>query len=93
VEAFTLGHTESYDRDIAREEIWKAVGGWIWRTQLEAEVFLASEKFAATLRDRALYSVYVLEIPSWREATAFSPDPSDGVYRLKIDVPIKRKAA
>jgi len=96
--AFTIGHTESYNKALAEDpdhcfklgETEDYQGGWIWKTAKEAAAFIFSKEFLAVdwgdglPRDPKKFSVYkVYLVNGWDDVT---PVPGqDGIYHLKVD--------
>ena len=102
--AYTLGHSESYDRGLREQVPGKPLlkqgrgdnysGGWIWETEATAQAFLNSPRFAAAFpgRDSREFAVYEVELPTgWAADVSAAPDPSDGVHRLINHAAIKRR--
>ncbi len=102
-DAFTVGHTKSYDQSLLEEPGTKKVGkrddyegGWVWKTAGEARAFLAYSRSTGGLhlgdddwRNPDDFSVYLLQLPTgWATDVSSEPDPIDKVHRLLTDSPI-----
>jgi hypothetical protein len=96
--AFTVGRTTRYDESIRTNPMKTGrhddyLGGWVWSTPAEAQLFLDSGRIeqVSELRDPATFSVYELELPTgWAEDVTAAPEV-DGVHRLLHDARILRK--
>lgn len=99
--AFTVGDTKSYEEALGQPDAKKLgrrpefdppyEGGWVFRTEEEARVFLDSGRISevSDLAPSQRFSVYGLMLPhGWAEDVSPSPHPSDGVYRLLNDAPL-----
>ena len=102
---YTIGRTTSYNQAFEEEEIVKKlgksndyIGGWIWRTQEEAEHFLWSDYFlnvnwgAEIYRQPVDFSVYGVIINNWDQDVYLSN--TDNQYHLindsvLIKIPVK----
>jgi hypothetical protein len=97
--AFTIGHTKSYDRALAEGPSERCLkmgahdnyaGGYIWKTEEEAEAFIYSQAFLdldwgdGLLRPPENFSVYKVELVNgWKDV---SPVPGkDGIYHLLVN--------
>jgi len=87
--AFTIGRTSSYDASIANDpdDVWKAEGGWIFKTLADAEGFLQRNQ-GKTFDDGgftldASFSIYGLElVDAWEDYVGDDPPNAERVYRL-----------
>ncbi len=95
--AFTVGRAASYDAYLQDDPAPAKCGayegydgGWVWRTEEQAQAFLASEAFARAFDLPASeFGVYRLELPTdWAFDVSASPHWSDGVHRLLNDARI-----
>lgn len=80
--AYTLGHTESYDQALREGPVKKSgkkdgyEGGWVFKTAEEAE------EFNKRTQKGKGYSVYGLILPnSWEEDVSENP-AEDGIHTL-----------
>jgi hypothetical protein len=99
--AYTIGRTSSYDEALATEpKVTKTgrrddySGGWVWKTQQEAEAFRHTPEFRAAFPQARPdeFSCYVLELPEpWERAVSQVPG-ADGVHNILVDARILRKA-
>lgn len=96
--AYTIGHTESYNKALAEnpDECFKLgetedyQGGWIWKKAKDAAEFLFSKEFLAVdwgdgkPRDPKNFSVYKVQLSNgWADVT---PVPGqDNIYHLLVD--------
>ena len=84
--AFTIGNHHSYDSALRRGDSPRKLGvrkdyegGWVWRTEAEAQAFIDSTELSFPAK------VYGLLLPSgWSEDVSVKPG-EDGVHRLLND--------
>ncbi len=83
VRAWTVGNPNVYDKALSESVIHKAPGGWIWRTEEEALLFLDKCNSFWTFNGKKVPLVtYPLEINSNFEIIADEKD-KNGVHILK----------
>lgn len=87
--AFTIGRTKSYDEALAKDpdDVWKGEGGWIFKTQEDAEGFLKRNQGKVfddggfTLDET--FSIYGLELTdAWEDYVGDDPPNPERAYRL-----------
>jgi hypothetical protein len=88
-QAFTIGRTTSYDKEIAKHSTTKLgrddtyPGGWVWRTAQEAEQFIENElKTLVPDWKPKDFSVYELELSTGWEVDVTKTPADDGVHNL-----------
>lgn len=104
--AFTIGNTKSYDQSIQDDpnncfkigirsvddngKTWDYDGGWIWKTESEAQIFINSKEFLEVdwgdglPRDPKKFSVYkVLLVNGWNDVS--SEPGKDNIHHLLVD--------
>jgi len=87
--AYTIGNKTSYDQALDGTDYVMKVGacegyegGWVWKTQVQAQAFIATHELEFPAK------VYGLLLPGgW--AAYVSPEPADdGVHRLLNDAQV-----